>query len=141
MKWNRKPLLGAGVLAVGAALIVATATSCAWVNNRRAVRVVMPTTDVQPPWGAIYTEYSAPLDHDLGDDGQATPVDGLRTGQSSSKFFHLPFPVAGLSFGWGDASVEKAANNAGIQEVKYADYDHFQVLSIWAETQVNVYGQ
>jgi hypothetical protein len=46
-----------------------------------------------------------------------------------------------LSAGWGNAALDKAARDAGIQTVYYADYELLDVLGIYKRATVYVYGE
>jgi hypothetical protein len=46
-----------------------------------------------------------------------------------------------LSVGWGDAALDDAARDAGIQTICYADYELLEVLGIYKRATVHVYGK
>lgn len=97
------------------------------------------TAPVVPPPGILYTEYDAPLDFELGHDGVPTPVEGLKMGESQTRYLQLIHPA--LSFGWESAAIEDAAKNGGISKVEFADYHYFSVLSLYQEVTVRAYGK
>lgn len=121
--------------AVGAFVAVAALTGC----NGRSV----PVAPVVPPFGYIYTDYKAPLQYaanstEAPDAG--VKVAGLKTGQSSASYLYIPL-FGGLSFGWDDAALNRAAANGGITKVKYVDYDTFSVLTLYTKTTVVAHGE
>lgn len=96
---------------------------------------------VVPPGGGIYTHYRAPLQTEFANDGLGTNVSPSRKhGESDSRYIWIPlyFP---FTFGFGDASIESAAQRGNISTIHYADYEYTSVLSIFAETKVIVYGE
>ena len=55
----------------------------------------------------------------------------------------LPFPGLALGltlFSWGDASIETAARNGGVQKVEHVDYELEVFLSVYRRTTAEVYG-
>lgn len=90
---------------------------------------------VMPPTGAFFTDVKAPLTVDHN----STLVNQASERISSGKtffFFPLLFDVA-----WDDASIARIAREGGIEEVAYADYEYLNILGIYAEFTVNVYGK
>ena len=90
---------------------------------------------VQPPRGALFTAYSAPITTDFAD----TPVQG-RTGEASTLYVRIPVSSL-LQFAFGDASLETAARRAGISQIHYADYEILEVLGVFGEFKVRVHGE
>ncbi len=92
---------------------------------------------VVPPPGLIYTSYKAPLDYDFSKNGVGTTVsDELGSEEANTHFIRIPF--IGLSFAWGDASIETAQEK--LKTSDYADYEFFTVLTIYSNFAVNAYG-
>lgn len=83
---------------------------------------------VVPPQGMFYTGYSAPLDLDQS----KTPVT-QKAGKSSVT------SILGL-FSWGDASIDAAAREGGIQTIESADYSYTSVLGIYQQYTTIVHG-
>jgi len=90
---------------------------------------------VQPPSGVLFSLYSAPLETRF----DATPV-GSKRGTAQLHFLREPFYNIPL-LTWGDASLEAAAADAGIQEIHYADYQLLTVVGIYVQFEVRVYGE
>jgi len=88
---------------------------------------------VAPPGGLLFTRFSAPLSLKF----HSTPVTA-RVATSSTIFIREPF--LGTSWAWGDASVQSAARNGGMNTIEYADYDFTEVLGLVMVTTVRVYG-
>lgn len=74
---------------------------------------------VQPPIGIIYTNYQAPLFPD-----QTTGQVGSRSGQSHS------ISILGL-VALGDASLQTAAQEGGISNIRHVDYQYDNILGIY----------
>ena len=68
---------------------------------------------------------------------------GLETRQTSAHAFILPIPETFhiLSAGWGDAALDAAARDAGIETIYYTDYELLEVLGIYKRATVHVYGK
>jgi len=87
------------------------------------------TAPVMPPPGMVYTDYKAPLDHNL----EGNPV-GSRSGSAET------MSILGL-VALGDASVATAARNGGVSRVHHADYEYFNVLGIYQKYTTIVHGE
>jgi hypothetical protein len=95
----------------------------------------MEVAPVMPPPGFLFAQVKAPLSTDY-DNTTAKPP---KMGQARSMYVMIPF--VGLSFAWMDqASVAAAATAGGITEVKYADYEIFNVLGFFKMLTVITYG-
>ena len=81
-----------------------------------------------PPIGTAYTNIAAPLSTDYSE----TDL-GSKSGIASRTCF-----VGLLAF--GDSSVEAAAAAGGITKVNHVDYLYKNILGIYQETSVVVYG-
>ncbi len=86
------------------------------------------TAPVKPPVGWAYSDVRAPLDNDL-DQTQL----GMKKGQATAQ------SVLGLVT-WGDCSTQAAARAAGISTIRHADYRFYNVLGVYQEFTVTVYG-
>lgn len=89
---------------------------------------------VKPPIGGSYGHNRAPVDLNFVE----TQL-GSKVGSAQTRFIREPFcgvPIAA----WGEASVEAAAKSAGIQHVNHVDYEFLNVLNLYAELTVWVYG-
>ena len=74
---------------------------------------------VMPPPGLIYTDYKAPLDHNV----DATRLGGMREGRAQS------ISYVGL-VAQGDASISAAARSANITTVHAVDYEYKNIVGI-----------
>ncbi|MDX1970905.1 MAG: TRL-like family protein [Candidatus Sumerlaeia bacterium] len=74
---------------------------------------------VQPPMGILYTDYNAPLFPD-----QTTGEVGSRSGEASS------ISIVGL-VALGDASLQTAAQNGNIKNVRHVDYNYKNYVGIY----------
>jgi hypothetical protein len=86
---------------------------------------------VKPPPGLLYTHHSAPASLSLA--GRSL---GSRTGTAQASFLQLYWPLVT----WGDASIEAAARDGGLQSVQHADYEVLSILGIYVEHTIRVYG-
>ncbi len=85
---------------------------------------------VQPPVGAIYSNYSAPLDYTAHD----KPIANLKKGTSEST------SILGL-VATGDASVSTAAKNGGIAKIHHVDYSYQNIIGVYQKFTVEVWGE
>lgn len=92
-------------------------------------------TAVKPPPGFIYANIKAPLN--IRASGQSF---GPKKGTATVRQIFLPYPYAIPLISWGDASVQKAADNGGIRDVEHADYAFWNLL-VYREFTVEVYGK
>lgn len=83
---------------------------------------------VIPPQGAAFSQTKAPIDTDLNN----TDL-GSKTGKSSS------VAVLGL-VAFGDASTASAAQNGDIKIIKHVDYEYLNVLGLFQQFTLVVYG-
>lgn len=88
--------------------------------------------------GAIYSHTTQPLDTDFDD----TPVHpGGRGGSWKTLVIPIFYYGAQVQFDWGDMSVAHALDEAGIETVHYADIETQQILGIWTQRWIHVYGE
>ena len=83
---------------------------------------------VIPPFGVVFTQYSAPIDVEYGTEF------GGKIGKSEST------SILGL-FSWGDASVHSAARNGQLNRVDYVGYEMMNVIGIYQGWTTVVYGE
>lgn len=83
---------------------------------------------VVPPFGYVFTQYSAPIDVEYGTEF------GNKIGKSDST------SILGL-VSWGDASVHTAARNGQLSRVDYVGYEMMNVLGIYQGWTTVVYGE
>jgi len=83
-----------------------------------------------PPQGVGFSQTTAPLDLDYDN----TQLAGTKQGTASV------MNILGL-ISVGDASSKTAAENGGISTIVHADYQHFNVLGVFQQTTVIVYGK
>jgi hypothetical protein len=87
---------------------------------------------VIPPHGIIFTKYSAPLTVPVS----KTPATGGKVGKASTIYVGFYLDVA-----TGDASIQAAAKEGGISKIYYADYEIVEVLGIFWQFTIKVYGE
>lgn len=87
------------------------------------------TAPVVPPYGAIYSDIKAPLDHDMGD----TAV-GTRSGRAESVSY------VGL-VAMGDSSINEAARQGRLRVIHSADYEYVNIVGIIQRYTTVVYGE
>ena len=84
---------------------------------------------VVPPSGFLFQNIKAPLDIDVN---QTKVYDKQGEASSSS--------VLGL-FSFGDCSINTAARNGNIKTIEHADYEYFNILWLYQQFKVVVYGE
>ena len=90
---------------------------------------VMPWAPVVPPQGAVFSQTSAPISTNFYD-----TTTGLKVGKSTVT------SILGL-VAFGDASINTAAKNGNINKIKYVDYDFLNVLGVFSQFTIKVYGE
>lgn len=100
-------------------------------SSAGCVGIVAP---VQPPKGFLCTVYKAPLTVSY----KETPV-CKKTGKAST-FFFWDVILTGMSFGWGEAGIEDAAREGGLQTVEYVDYELVTVLMVFGKFTIIAHG-
>ena len=91
---------------------------------------------VQPPGGGLFTWVKAPLETNFS----ATPV-GSKVGTSETRYLYVPNGYyVPLSFAWGDAAIEAAAADGLITKIHYADYEYLNILGVYNQVTIRVYG-
>jgi hypothetical protein len=90
-------------------------------------------TAVIPPQGLLFTHIKAPLQTNFSE----TPV-GDREGSGSTQYFLVPFFF--VSAAWAEAGIEEAAEDGGIENVHYADYEYLSVLGLYRRFTVTAHG-
>lgn len=109
--------------AVALCALIIPATGCL------VAPVMPPLAPVMPPPGMLFTDYKAPLDHNL----EGNPI-GSRSGTSETMSI---LSLVAL----GDGSVAAAAQNGGLSRVHHADYEYFNVLGIYQRYRTVAYGE
>jgi len=84
---------------------------------------------VVPPYGIIYSDIQAPLDHDF--DRTVVPT---RSGSSES------ISILGL-VAIGDASIHAAAQDGGLSVIHTADYEYMNILGVYQKYVTVVRGE
>lgn len=92
-------------------------------------------TPVQPPRGALFTHYEAPLTAEISGVSVSD-----KSGEASTMYVR-DILFTGSSFAWDDASVKTAKENGNLSEVLYADYEIFEILGVFGQFKVKVYGR
>ena len=88
------------------------------------------TAPVMPPFGGIYSDYSAPMTTEFNGQEAVPQKEGMATSYS----------VLGL-VAWGDCSVRSAAAAGQLYSVSYCDYRYHNVLGIYQEFTVVARGK
>jgi hypothetical protein len=91
---------------------------------------------VAPPHGLLFSYQAAPLETDF----EATPAAG-KQGVAEVHFLREPFFTNLPLVTWGDASLEAAMREGGIQTIHYVDYEVLSVLGIYVQLTVEVSGE
>ncbi len=116
------------LFAAGVAALVLCSVGCAG-TYRPA------TAYPRPPLGFVYGHNSAPLQVDF--EGESL---GAKRGTATTHWLR-DIILTGLPLAaWGEASIEAAARDGGITEVKHADYEIMNVLGVYMAFTVHVYG-
>jgi hypothetical protein len=96
---------------------------------------------VRPPRGRLYTHFRAPLVFDWTVPGGVESSPTLKVGIATTRRFAVPRTRDLASAAKGDMSLERAAREAGIRTIHYADYEMVNVLGIYKRTTLYVYGR
>lgn len=84
---------------------------------------------VVPGKGCLFADVSAPMDLDVEKSGL-----GTKSGEAKSK------NVLGL-ISTGDCSIQTAAKNGGITDIRHVDYKFTNILGVYAEFTTVVHGE
>ncbi len=95
-----------------------------------------PEAPFSPPKGFVYSSVKAPLQIEFKEGGEACAT---AEGEASSLFLH-DWLFTGISIGWKDCSIQRAAQEGGLSSVSYADYETFTLLGFFGKTTVRAYG-
>lgn len=82
--------------------------------------------------GAIYQHTTQPFDLNLRD----TPA-GTQEGTADMKLFDFSY----VRIAWDGDDIGGAAKKAGLSEIFYADLETLNILGIWRQEWVHVYGR
>jgi len=101
-----------------------------------------PKAPVVPPFGFIYTKYSAPLTlPSMNNAGvSAVPVHNLRSQSFMTTRVGVPY-YSSISAAWGDVNYHDLAQAAGMKKVYYADYEVFNILTAYSTFTITLYGE
>ena len=103
------------ILSASAAALIGLSSGC-----------VAPMGPVAGLMGIVYTDVSGPL-------MTTSNAGASKMGQAT---------CTGIIFiATGDASIKTAAANGGITKIAYVDYHTKNILGLWGETTVTVYGE
>ena len=87
--------------------------------------------------GQIYQHTVEPIDIDHGN----TPV-ADSTGVGDVKHLRIPYsPTGRIEFLWSSNAIGEIAKAHGIEEVYYADLEVYNILGIWRDYFVHIYGK
>jgi hypothetical protein len=89
---------------------------------------------VRPPIGLAFANQRAPLTLDFDE----TRL-GSKHATASVLYVYEPL-LTSISLAWGDASLAAAAANGGISKIHYVDYEVLNVLGVFVQFTVHVYG-
>jgi hypothetical protein len=90
---------------------------------------------VIPPPAFIYEHFKAPVQTDMDE----TRL-GSKVGTASTRYLREPIFTQIPVIAWGDASIETAAKNGGINTIRHVDYEVTSVLYAFIEFTTIVYG-
>ncbi|MHA7839143.1 MAG: TRL domain-containing protein [bacterium] len=107
-------------------------------QESRALQVGETNAAVVPPLGVLYSRVRAPATADL------PRRVGARRGVATTTQIATP-PLPGIAppiplIAWGDASLEEAAADGGIQRITHMDYQLTVILMIWRRFELIAYG-
>ena len=103
---------------------------------------MLPITPVEPPPGFIFSQYQAPLKYDFTQDGEPTNVKEMKKVTLTSRYINL-WPLSGsayLSSAWTEPESEEAVEESGFSRVHYSDYETLNVLGVYIEFDIHMYG-
>ena len=115
------------LLAVTSLIIVSSLTTgCAQTSLNEA--------PVSVPFGVLYQQTKAPLSYN-------TPFKiSPKVGRANTSYIGIPtYPI--LSASVGDASIQQAAQSAGITKIHHVDYARTNILNVFTRIEVFVYGE
>ena len=94
---------------------------------------------VKPPGGILFTSYKAPLTADFKHTVNDSEL--IKTSHKKTQYFMEPLLTAGiLEVAWGEVDIEEIATKASITTVAYAYCELLNVLGLYSQFTVNVYG-
>lgn len=94
-------------------------------------------TPVKPPMGLLFCNYKAPLTTDFRNNPTSSKI--IKASKSKTYYFH-EILLTKMPIAWGDAEISEIARKANIKEISYAEYELLNVLGIYAEFTINLYG-
>ncbi|MCL5270162.1 MAG: TRL-like family protein [bacterium] len=118
-------------------LVVVVCAAWGWFGAGCAGRALF-RAPVRVPGGALVVATKAPLTVNFNGNpcGEAT-----RMATFKRTMYIWDCLITGLEFAWDDAALAKMAREADIERVSYADYELLNVLGVFAQFTVHVYGE
>lgn len=98
---------------------------------------VWTRTRVIPPQGLLFSSVKAPVS--INFDNTPAGRQLSRVSQSSTYYFR-DFIITGMDFSWGSVGINEIARKGGLSRVYFADYEYLNILGIYAQFTINVYG-
>lgn len=92
---------------------------------------------VIPPQGLLFSSVKAPVS--INFDNTPAGRQLSRVSQSSTYYFR-DFIITGMDFSWGSVGINEIARKGGLSQVYFADYEYLNILGIYAQFTINVYG-
>ena len=128
MKRLHRSLCAALLLVVGPVAIVTTGCGTG-----------LYMAPVRPPTGLFFTQVRAPLTIDFN--GNPSGAAATKRSSNSTHYFLQPLPLPlPMDFAWDDVSIKQMADEAGIEEISYADYEILNILGLYVRFTVFING-
>ena len=94
-----------------------------------------PDVPLVPPTGFIYTKFTAPLTTEFED----TKTSTSKRAEVSTNYLKDTY-YSNLDVAWGEATINKAAEEVGIDQVEYVEYRYLSILGIYERLTLIIYG-
>ena len=94
-------------------------------------------TQVVPMRAGLIENFSAPLMTNFNNTNVGKG--NIKATSKKTLYFH-DMLLTGMSFAWDNVSIPEIARKGGIKHVTYADYEVLNILGVYAQFQINVYG-
>jgi len=117
--------------------VLMTAVSLTFLLLTGCANFVNYVAPVKPPAGAALWQYKAPLMVDFNNTSANQGIQKISS--KSTHYFHF-WLLTGFDFAWGTADIPEIARQRGITEVCYADYEILNILGIYCQFTIHVYG-
>lgn len=108
--------------------LTVTVTACAISYN----------APLRPPMGIAISTIKAPLTTDFN--GTTVSGDLIKASKKQTYYVH-DILFTGLDFAWDTVDIPEIARQGGISEVAYAEYELLNVLGVYAQFTIHVYGK